>query len=95
MEAFSTVLNVIYITQFNTIAVDKIVIYEIIKGYMEQKYYFRLYASEIKENLGLLMYDVSNVLEELKKSGNNQHWRKISVKDALKCFMINTENKKT
>ena len=45
------------------------VTYKMIKKYIEAKYGFKVYTAyiaEVKRELGLLMYDASNVVEELK-----------------------------
>ena len=56
------------------------------------KYGFKVhtaYIAEVKRNLGLLMYDVPNIVEELKHPRKHPTAEKVeAIKDALKHFKI-------
>ena len=56
------------------------------------KYGFKVhtaYIAEVKRNLGLLMYDVPNIVEELKHPRKHPTAEKVeAIKDALKHFEV-------
>ena len=68
------------------------VTYKMIKEYIELKYGFKVhiaYIAEVKRDLGLPMYDVSNAVEELKQPRKHPTVEKVeAIKDALKYFKI-------
>ena len=63
-----------------------------IKEYIEAKYGFKAYTTyiaEVKRDLGLLMYDAPNAVEELKQPRKHSIAEKVEViKDALKYFSV-------
>ena len=68
------------------------VTYKMIKEYIEAKYGFKVhtaYIAEVKRELGLLMYDASNAVEELKQPRKHPTAEKVeAIKDALQHFEI-------
>ena len=68
------------------------VTYKMIKEYIEAKYGFKVhtaYIAEVKRDLGLLMYDASNAVEELKQPRKHPTPEKVeAIKDALKHFEV-------
>ena len=64
------------------------VTYKMIKEYIEAKYGFKVhtaYISEVKRELGLSIYDVPNVVEELKHPTAE---KVEAITDALKYFEV-------
>lgn len=70
----------------------KRVTYKVIKEYIEAKYGFQVhtaYIAEVKRDFGLLMYDASNAVEELKQPRKHTTKEKVeAIKDALKYFVV-------
>lgn len=68
------------------------VTYKMIMEYKEAKYGYKVhiaYIAEVKRDLGLLMYDAPNSVEELKHPKKHPTAEKVEViKDALKHFEI-------
>ncbi len=68
------------------------VTYKMIKEYIEVKYGFKVhttYIAEVKRELGLLMYDAPNAVEELKQPRKHPTPEKVeAIKDALKHFEV-------
>ncbi|MBR1391068.1 MAG: RNA methyltransferase [Lachnospiraceae bacterium] len=68
------------------------VTYKMIKEYIGAKYGFKehtAYIAEVKRDLGLLMYDAPNAVEELKQSRKHPTPEKVkAIKDALKHFAV-------
>ena len=68
------------------------VTYKMIKEYIEAKYGFKVhtaYIAEVKRDLGLLMYDAPNAVEELKQPRKHPTAEKVeAIKDALKHFEV-------
>lgn len=68
------------------------VTYKMIKEYIEAKYGFKVhtaYIAEVKRDLGLLMYDAPNAVEELKQPRKHPTVEKVeAIKDALKHFEV-------
>ncbi len=68
------------------------VTYKMIKEYIEVKYCFKVhtaYIAEVKRDLGFLMYDATNVVEELKQPRKHPTPEKVeAIKDALRHFEI-------
>lgn len=68
------------------------VTYKMIQEYIEEKYGFKVhtaYIAEVKRNLGLLMYDAPNMVEELKQPRRHPTAEKVeAIKDALKHFGV-------
>ena len=69
-----------------------------IKEYIEAKYGFKVhtaYIAEVKRDLGLLMYDAPNAVEELKQPRKYPIPEKVeAIKDALRSFDIFSDEKK-
>ena len=68
------------------------VTYKMIKEYIEAKYGFKVhtaYIAEVKQNLGLPMYDAPNAVEELKQPRKHPTPEKVeAIKDALRYFAV-------
>ncbi len=68
------------------------VTYKMIKEYIEAKYGLKVHAAYIAEarrELGLLMYDAPNAVEELKQPRKHPTMEKVeAIKDALKYFEV-------
>ena len=68
------------------------VTYKMVKEYIEAKYGFKVhtaYIAEVKRDLGLLMYDAPNAVEELKQPRKHPTPEKVeATKDALKHFEV-------
>ena len=68
------------------------VTYKMIKEYIEAKYGFKVhtaYIAEVKRDLGLLMYDAPNLVEELKQPRKHPTEEKVeAIKDALQYFNV-------
>ena len=68
------------------------VTYKMVKEYIEAKYGFKVhtaYIAEVKRNLGLLMYDAPNAVEELKQPRKHPTPEKVeAIKDALRYFAV-------
>ena len=68
------------------------VTYKMIKEYIEAKYDFKVhtaYIAEVKRELGLLMHDAPNAVEELKQPRKYPTPEKVeAIKDALKHFEV-------
>lgn len=68
------------------------VTYKMIKEYIEAKYGLKVhtaYIAEVKRELGLPMYDVPNVVEELKQPRKHPTAEKVeAIKDVLKHFEV-------
>lgn len=68
------------------------VTYKRTKEYIEAKYGFKVhtaYIAEVKRDLGLLMYDAPNAVEELKQPRKHPTPEKVeAIKDALKHFEL-------
>lgn len=66
--------------------------YKMIQEYVEKKYGFKVhsaYIAEVKRSLGLTMYDVSNVVEELKHPRKHPPKEKAeAITEALKYFEV-------
>ena len=66
--------------------------YKMIKQYIEAKYGFKVhtvYIAEVKRDLGLLVYDAPNAVEELKQSRKHPTVEKVeAITDALKYFEL-------
>ena len=63
-----------------------------IQEYVEKKYgliVHTAYIAEVKESLGLTMYDAPNAVEELKRPREYPPKEKVeAIKDALKYFEV-------
>ncbi|MEG0109139.1 MAG: recombinase zinc beta ribbon domain-containing protein, partial [Lachnospiraceae bacterium] len=68
------------------------VTYKMIKKYVEEKHGFKVhtaYIAEVKRDLGLLMYDAPNAVEELKNPRKHPTPVQVdAIKDALKYFEV-------
>lgn len=68
------------------------VTYKMIQEYVEKKYGFKVhtaYIAEVKRELGLPMYDVSNAVEEVKQPRKHPTEEKIeAIKDAFAHFGV-------
>ena len=66
--------------------------YKMIQEYVEKKYGFKVhtaYIAEVKRSLGLTMYDVSNVIEELKQKRKLPPKEKVeAITEALKYYEV-------
>lgn len=68
------------------------VTYQMIQGYVERKYGFKVhtaYIAEVKRFLGLSMYDAPNAVEELKQPRKHPTPDKVeAIKDALRHYKV-------
>jgi len=66
--------------------------YKMIQEYVERNYGFKVhtaYIAEVKQSLGLTVYDASNAVEELKQPRKHPPKEKVeSIKAALKYFEV-------